>query len=442
MDFTYSEIKTSLVKFLTKVEKYKAINSKVTDGLVFLIHKNHEYGMIVISEHDFDLKANSEAMTISKKAKINDRHKIKMLKIIINNETPEVVKFADEVKVVTNQKNVKEILLEFFPNIGLVEFTKSKNGTVVEPIVEDEKANQETLSKFVAALKTNRVTTSWAILFLFVVTPIVLSLIAIFTASSSEAVELNQYSKTVTLIFGGTTYSLTILGGQWWRIFTYGLAPHSSNIILIMLFIFFIGSTIFLTTKITETRMGSYRMIAAFVPAYILTGFLASTTLPATITGGMLPILSIICGMLLMNTSGDRTITAKFSKLKSVWPLVLIIIFSFVMGDAQDFLVNGVAIVLGSAFSGLVKPKDKYNWTHGVMVAIIVGIFVTSLVFLLVDSYIPAMDMRVAITLKYYANHNIFGGIDGNNAISQRIGWRSILYYDAKNIIQIGRKPF
>jgi hypothetical protein len=31
------------------------------------------------------------------------------------------------------------------------------------------------------------------------------------------------------------------------------------------------------------------------------------------------------------------------------------------MGDAQDYLVNGVAIVLGSAFSILVKPKNKYN---------------------------------------------------------------------------------
>ncbi|WP_027063354.1 hypothetical protein [Mesoplasma seiffertii] len=442
MDFTYSEIKSGLVKFLTKTEKYKAINSKVTDGLVFLINKNHEYGMVVISEFDFDLKTNSEAMTVIKKAKINDRHKVKMLKIIINNETPEVTKFADEVKVVTNQRILKENLLEFFPSINLIEFTKAKKEVAAEPTVEDEKANQETLNKFVAALKTNKVTTSWVILFLFVVTPIVLSLITIFTATSAEAAELNEHSKVITLIFGGTTYSLTILGGQWWRIFTYGLAPHSANIVMIMLFIFFIGSTIFLTTKITETRMGSYRMIAAFVPAYILTGFLASTTLPATITGGMLPVLSIICGMLLMNTSGDRTITAKFSKLKSVWPLVLIIIFSFVMGNAQDFLVNGVAIALGSAFSGLIKPRDKYNWTHGVMVAIIAAVLITGLVFLLIDNYIPAADIRVALTLKYYANHNIFGGVDGNNAIFKRIGWRVFLVYDDKNVLQIKRLPF
>jgi uncharacterized protein YktA (UPF0223 family) len=160
MDFTYSEIKTGLVNFLVKIEKYKAVNSKVTNGLVFLINKNHEYGMIVISEGDFDLKSNSEANTVIKKAKINERHKVKILKIILNGESTEIVRFADEVKVVTNQKTLKQDLLEFFPTINQIEYNKQEKKEVAEPIIEDEKTVQQILNKFIAGIKTNKVTTS------------------------------------------------------------------------------------------------------------------------------------------------------------------------------------------------------------------------------------------------------------------------------------------
>ncbi|WP_026389536.1 hypothetical protein [[Acholeplasma] multilocale] len=429
MNFTYKEIKEGLVKFFTKNESYKTYKSKVSSDVIYLYSPKSEIEVIKISNKVSDALEETELNYIVEKVKANSRQQVKVLKLVINNEEQKV--FEDNgtmIRIITDIEGVKASLEPFFANADLIQFETKKDSSA-ENAFDENQSPEETIKSFknfVTSVKHNKVTVSWFILFLFVITPLLFTIISTFVVPAAET---NSFAGLSTIIFGGTNYSLTILGGQWWRIFTWGFAPTYSGMIMGVLFTLFAGFALFTTSKITEVRLnakkyGAGKFAIAFIIAYILIGLFASATLPKVSTGGIMPILGIVSGILIMDVAGDKTPAAKFSKMKAIWPVVLLILIPLLKGNSMEIAISLLSLAIGSAAYGILKSEPKkWNWTHMIMFLMLAALLVASLVFIIKPHLIPAYNYDVLLALKFYAQNKVFGKIDGMNEIVQNIGW-------------------
>ncbi|WP_031543124.1 hypothetical protein [Mesoplasma photuris] len=423
MEFNYTDVKSALKTYFQKELKYKVYKSKVNDKVIYFYNKFNHIKVIKLVDDSSTSLENNELDYIIKQVSDNSS-KTKVMKITISESaSSNVEEIGDEILVTADAKTIYDELEPYFDSIAKLSISKVSDGLKreQESSLADSDKNDEQLNyfqKFMTDIKTNKVTISWGLLLLFVILP------TIFSVIGAMSPELRLFPESSKLVFGGTTYSLSILGGQWWRIFTWGFAPITTNLLMSILFLFIVGVALFRTSKIAENKLKPLKFGISFLLSYVLLGLFASSVLPGVIMSGPLPILGILIGMTAMSSSGEKTPVARWAKYKMIWPMVIIVFITLFTGQWMDLTLVLSGLILGSAFVGLTKVNLKeWNWTYSILILIILAFVVVIMVFLIMDHYIPAQDMNVVVALKYYANNNLFGGVDGANAILEKIGW-------------------
>ncbi|ATQ35546.1 hypothetical protein MENTO_v1c04020 [Mesoplasma entomophilum] len=432
----------ALVKFLKKEYKYKNVDKKIKESRVLFINNSNEYALIEVQ-----IQGSTETWSnIEMSAQKNFMsQKIKKLKIVISENENNLTEDDTEILVVTTPKELKNNLVKFLPSISKLNESYISIEKVKENKIQDEELNDEIkLNNFKIALnkiKNNNIGFTWIILFFFIIMPVSFTIIGLFmnlsilqeVAYGSGGAEKPSYLSTIwwqapMIIFGGTNQSLTIAGGQWWRIFTYGFSAMDSanGIVFSALMIFLLTTSLFSISKITEIIIGNvWKLAISFVLAYITLGFVVSATLPYTITSGSLPIIGIMVGILAMNISGETSPIARFGKVKVIWPIILIILAIFNSQDQlSSFSVLMSGIIFGSIFAGLVKkPVKEWTWRENILILFLIVFIVVGIVFAVTLKNAPAYNYNVITALQFYAKNNIGGNFDHYNQIIAKIGW-------------------
>lgn len=134
--------------------------------------------------------------------------------------------------------------------------------------------------------------------------------------------------------------------------------------------------------------------------------------------------MGIFIGVLLIDVAGSSTPMAKFSQAKTIVYILILIGFSFFLGDGwTGLLITGTAVILGSAFWGIFKVNIKeWTWVQYVYIFLILAILAISLTFIFLPRLTPALDQHIIITLSTYYKKGWFS-VDSLNKIVNNIGW-------------------
>ncbi|AVN64444.1 MULTISPECIES: hypothetical protein [Mesoplasma] len=430
----------ALVKFLKKEYKYKNVDKKIKESRAIFINNSNQYVIIELQIEGSTENWSNIEMTAQKNF-MNE--KVKKLKIVISEYENKLTEDETEILVITTPEELQNNLVKFLPLISKFKNNKQTTQNKEENIIQDEDLNDEIkINNFKIALnkiKNNNISFTWIILFFFIIMPVSFTIIGLFmNLSILEGMSYNDAGQIVKwsarawqapmIIFGGTNQTLTIAGGQWWRIFTYGFSAMDSGngIVFSALMIFLLTTSLFSISKITEIIIGNvWKLAISFVLAYITLGFVVSATLPYTITSGSLPIIGIMVGILAMNVSGETSPIAKFGKVKVIWPIVLIILAIFNSQDQlSSFSVLMSGIIFGSIFAGLVKkPLKDWTWRENILILFLLIFIVVAIVFVVTLKKAPAYNYSVITALQFYAKNKIGGDFDHYNQVFEKIGW-------------------
>ncbi|ATI73348.1 hypothetical protein [Mesoplasma florum] len=430
----------ALVKFLKKEYKYKNVDKKIKESRAIFINNSNQYVIIDLQIQGSTENWSNIEMTAQKNF-MNE--KVKKLKIVISEYENKLTEDETEILVITTPEELQNNLVKFLPLISKFKNNKQTTQNKEENLIQDEDLNDEIkMNNFKIALnkiKNNNISFTWIILFFFIIMPVSFTIIGLFmNLSILEGMSYNDHGDLIKwsarawqapmIIFGGTNQTLTIAGGQWWRIFTYGFSAMDSGngIVFSALMIFLLTTSLFSISKITEIIIGNvWKLAISFVLAYITLGFVVSATLPYTITSGSLPIIGIMVGILAMNVSGETSPIARFGKVKVIWPIVLIILAIFNSQDQlSSFSVLMSGIIFGSIFAGLVKkPVKDWTWRENILILFLLVFIVVAIVFVVTLKKAPAYNYSVITALQFYAKNKIGGDFDHYNQVFEKIGW-------------------
>ncbi|AVN59006.1 hypothetical protein [Mesoplasma florum] len=430
----------ALVKFLKKEYKYKNVDKKIKESRAIFINNSNQYVIIDLQIQGSTENWSNIEMTAQKNF-MNE--KVKKLKIVISEYENKLTEDETEILVITTPEELQNNLVKFLPLISKFKNNKQTTQNKEENLIQDEDLNDEIkMNNFKIALnkiKNNNISFTWIILFFFIIMPVSFTIIGLFmNLSILEGMSYNDHGDLIKwsarawqapmIIFGGTNQTLTIAGGQWWRIFTYGFSAMDSGngIVFSALMIFLLTTSLFSISKITEIIIGNvWKLAISFVLAYITLGFVVSATLPYTITSGSLPIIGIMVGILAMNVSGETSPIARFGKVKVIWPIVLIILAIFNSQDQlSSFSVLMSGIIFGSIFAGLVKkPIKDWTWRENILILFLLVFIVVAIVFVVTLKKAPAYNYSVITALQFYAKNKIGGDFDHYNQVFEKIGW-------------------
>ncbi|QVJ95942.1 hypothetical protein I7634_02740 [Mycoplasma mycoides subsp. capri] len=411
--------KKTLENFFIKNFKYKLLKSKVNSSVSYLYSSNEKHQVIILN-FDNSISFEKEKEYIIKKVEKQIKKPVSVFHIVIDNDNQLTTK-SNLIVLHSSIQTLATDLEPYFKNTNLLVF----NNTIDNELKEDKQPSEETNNKlftsFLENVKNNKITFSWAVLLILILIPSMLQIVGYFI------LETNPNSKNVLILaFGGTNWNLTIVGKQWWRIFTYGIAPIKQNgLIVDILSLLILGTSFFSISKITEIQLANTKkLILATILSYLILGLFSSSVLPTIYTGGLISTMGIFIGVLLIDVSGSTTPMAKFSQAKTVVYILILIGFSFFLGDGwTGLLITGTAVILGSAFWGILKVNIKeWAWIQYVHIFLILAILAISLTFIFLPHLTPALDQHILITLSTYYKKGWFS-INSLNKIVNNIGW-------------------
>ncbi|CBW54278.1 Conserved hypothetical protein, predicted transmembrane protein [Mycoplasma mycoides subsp. capri LC str. 95010] len=411
--------KKTLENFFIKNFKYKLLKSKVNSSVSYLYSSNEKHQVIILN-FDNSISFEKEKEYIIKKVEKQIKKPVNVFHIVIDNDNQLTTK-SNLIVLHSSIQTLATDLEPYFKNTNLLVF----NNTIDNELKEDKQPSEETNNKlftsFLENVKNNKITFSWAVLLILILIPSMLQIVGYFI------LETNPNSKNVLILaFGGTNWNLTIVGKQWWRIFTYGIAPIKQNgLIVDILSLLILGTSFFSISKITEIQLANTKkLILVTILSYLILGLFSSSVLPTIYTGGLISTMGIFIGVLLIDVSGSTTPMAKFSQAKTVVYILILIGFSFFLGDGwTGLLITGTAVILGSAFWGILKVNIKeWAWIQYVHIFLILAILAISLTFIFLPHLTPALDQHILITLSTYYKKGWFS-INSLNKIVNNIGW-------------------
>lgn len=233
-----------------------------------------------------------------------------------------------------------------------------------------------------------------------------------------------QYQGLERLISGGTIRSLAIEGGQWWRIFTYGLAMNGYGVLINAIVFLTLGLVFWKMLKFNEAISGPFRTATAFLGAYLLTGFALSTLGGPFIYGGFFTLAPITIGMVVGTINSHKNQVFDFMRMKLIWPFFLLI-FLPLFTSAADWISSALGFVIGMAVMNLVYFRTRSSWwIIGFSSSVLASIFGLSLIFALVPlPYGLAKDQVVIQMFLIQTYHHLGLTRNGANIILVRLNW-------------------
>ncbi|QVK02497.1 hypothetical protein [Mycoplasma mycoides] len=411
--------KKTLENFFIKNFKYKLLKSKVNSSVSYLYSSNEKHQVIILN-FDNTISFEKEKEYIIKKVEKQIKKPVNVFHIVIDNDNQLTTK-SNLIVLHSSIQTLATDLEPYFKNTNLLVFNHTIDNELKEDKQPSEETNNKLFTSFLENVKNNKITFSWAVLLILILIPSMLQIVGYFI------LETNPNSKNVLILaFGGTNWNLTIVGKQWWRIFTYGIAPIKQNgLIVDILSLLILGTSFFSISKITEIQLANTKkLILATILSYLILGLFSSSVLPTIYTGGLISTMGIFIGVLLIDVSGSTTPMAKFSQAKTVVYILILIGFSFFLGDGwTGLLITGTAVILGSAFWGILKVNIKeWAWIQYVHIFLILAILAISLTFIFLPHLTPALDQHILITLSTYYKKGWFS-INSLNKIVNNIGW-------------------
>ncbi|ACU78506.1 hypothetical protein [Mycoplasma mycoides] len=411
--------KKTLENFFIKNFKYKLLKSKVNSSVSYLYSSNEKHQVIILN-FDNNISFEKEKEYIIKKVEKQIKKPVNVFHIVIDNDNQLTTK-SNLIVLHSSIQTLATDLEPYFKNTNLLVFNHTIDNELKDDKQPSEEANNKLFTSFLENVKNNKITFSWAVLLILILIPSMLQIVGYFI------LETNPNSKNVLILaFGGTNWNLTIVGKQWWRIFTYGIAPIKQNgLIVDILSLLILGTSFFSISKITEIQLANTKkLILATILSYLILGLFSSSVLPTIYTGGLISTMGIFIGVLLIDVSGSTTPMAKFSQAKTVVYILILIGFSFFLGDGwTGLLITGTAVILGSAFWGILKVNIKeWAWIQYVHIFLILAILAISLTFIFLPHLTPALDQHILITLSTYYKKGWFS-INSLNKIVNNIGW-------------------
>ncbi|KNG79085.1 hypothetical protein [Mycoplasma sp. HU2014] len=419
-----NENKKILENFFIKNYNAKLLKSKVSSKISYLYNSSNKFQIVVIN-FDKNITADKELEYVIQKMQKAVNQTVQVFMIVVDqNANNDLIEHENKKILYSSIENLKDNLEPFFEKSDLLDFNQHQQQETKEELNEQNsfEENLKSLNKFIQSIKSNKITFSWIVLILLVLLPGSIQLFAPYLLKNSQI-----SSNTLSLVFGATNWNLTILGGQWWRVFTYGFAPMQQigSPFLSILILLILGSMFFNISKMCEISIGKTLSFAtsSFL-SYLVLGLFASCVLPATYTGGIISTIGIFLGILLTDSSGKNTPVAKFSQSKGWKYIIMLILFSLLFGNGlSSLLITGVGMVLGSCFIGLLKTEFRdWKWMEVIQVALIVSIITIPIVFIMITKFTTAVDPNILNALSFYIKNKWFS-TEFVNSITNKIGW-------------------
>ncbi|AJK51440.1 hypothetical protein MCCG_0476 [Mycoplasma capricolum subsp. capripneumoniae 87001] len=231
--------KKTLENFFIKNFKYKLLKSKVNSSVSYLYSSSEKYQVIILN-FDNSISFEKEKEYVIKKVEKQVKKRVNVFHIIISEDNQLTTK-NNLVVLQSSIQDLKANLEPYFNNTNLLLFNKIEDNELKENKETNEENNIKLFTSFLENVKNNKISLSWVILIVLVLIPSILQIIGYFI------LETNPNSKNILiLVFGGTNWNLTIVGKQWWRIFSYGIAPIKQNgLIIDILSLLILGTSFF-----------------------------------------------------------------------------------------------------------------------------------------------------------------------------------------------------
>ncbi|ASP28025.1 putative rhomboid-like transmembrane protein [Spiroplasma corruscae] len=433
MKVDLNKLKLNLINYLVKVEKYKAIKEYSNEYVTYLHNDKKEFKILRVTI-GYPVTSDGSLDKIKSSLRSGKREKINILNIAFSDEVEEII--LEGITITVNSlDSIKEKLNTHFSRIVKIKDESTVNQDDNEENIENlsneelydmlsnpSKSDNVKLKTAVARMKITTINSS--ILFIFFFLLPLASLLATFFYLS----KLNVLPGAIDLFFGATNRNLTNVGNQWWRIFTYGFTANIyDGSIMSLLLILLVSGTAVKLSKYTEGLVGQWKFSVAVFVSYPLSGFFVSVLIPVSdaIFSGPFVILSSVVGVLCVTTWNKKAdpITL-FSKNRLFFPLIMLILFPFVLGKYNDYII----IIMGMGIAASITLLFQYNWKNKdwyliFPLFILIAPTLVALIAIFIPVPSPALDTKYTLTaLNMYLYYNIF---DHNqvNSIIEANGW-------------------
>ncbi|WP_339020441.1 hypothetical protein [Spiroplasma endosymbiont of Atherix ibis] len=426
----FNELKLSLVHYFVKVEKYKTLEKFSNDYVSYLVNPKAKFKIIRVTVGS-PVTTDKNLDEIKNTLKREKREKVDILNIALSDKDVDIslegITFS-----VSNLENIKIKLKPHFSKINSLKETNKEE--------EDEKISEEELIEILqnptkssnlkfrkAVQKMNRNTPISIILSsIFFILPIITTVLYIIWFKDSDP-------KAIDLFFGATNRNLTIIGGQWWRIFTYGFTANSNGYLMAFIQIFFLTYGTLKVARYTEGLVGTFRFAIAIFITYPLTGFFVSAAIPSqtSIFSGGLGFMASVVGVLGVTTwDKKREPIQLFSKNRLFFPIIFLVLYPLILQQYQLYIMIVTSAAISSSIY-LLSIYNKQNVDKLIILPIVILItaFALPLTLTLINYYIPAHDPYSSKALSYYVSKKWLSA-DTANKIFRRNGWNWFMNSD------------
>ncbi|AKU79497.1 hypothetical protein [Spiroplasma turonicum] len=427
MKVDFNKLKLNLINYLIKVEKYKSQPDFSNEYATYLVNDKKEYKIIRVTIGT-PVSSDANLDKIKSKIKSGKRDKINILNIVFAFEASDIV-VEGETLVIESIESMKIKLGKIFQRINKivieqdddVEINDLSNEELYDMLSNPSKSDNVKLKTAVARMKTPTFNSS-IIFLLFFVLPIASLLIYLFYFS-----KYNISTGAIDLFFGAINRNLASVGNQWWRILTYGFSANIYGTLPTLILIFFVSSNAIKLSRYTESLVGQWKFSVATFSSYILAGFFVSTLMSGTndIFSGPLVILACVVGVLSVTTWNRKADpVVLFSKNRLIFPLILLLLFPFLVGKYNDYVI----IIVGMASSASITLLFQYDWKNTdkfliLPIFILIAPFAVAFSAIFIPVASPPVDTVNTLTaLQMYYNYNIFNHEQLNNILESN-GW-------------------
>ncbi|AXK51284.1 hypothetical protein [Spiroplasma alleghenense] len=441
----------ALVNYFIKKEGYKPQKTQKNDEISYLYNSNAKIKIIRIkaSSEDSDFRNDPIIEEIANKSKEASREKIQILWIYLDDSSFEKDLVVDsDIKILGNEKNLVSKLNPYFSNVDKLKFSDKteekeiivdlKDQEQVKKLIEDLDDKNSDVSKkfqeFHNKIQNGQLIGTWIITALFCFVPfIIIFYLSIF-------VRLNNIDSDTTKLFvGGTNYNLTILGGQFWRVFTYGFANSSSNFITDLILLALNMYIIKKLSSYSENIIGAFKLMVIVAVGYVICGLILSVMIPANVFGGSIVISSILFGALFIKVSGKQDVISILAKREMIAPAFFLFFFPMIAWNESIYWVisSGVGIGMGLSIVLNWNYKEGFNGYLFSGYFIVASFITLPIIMLLVPSYIPALHNPTINVLGMYIQRG-FLKIEMANEIMEKIGWKWQFIFDGNVLVVVG----
>ncbi|AGR42318.1 rhomboid-like protein [Spiroplasma diminutum] len=419
----FNELKLSLVHYFVKVEKYKALENYSNEYVSYLINPKADYKIIRVTVGS-PASSDKNLNEIKENLKTQKREKIEIINIALSDSDIEI-SLEGLTLSVSSLETIKTKLKPYFSKIDSLRENEKEDKEeyisdeeMVEILKDPSKSSNIKFKK--AIQKMNRNTPISIILVsMFFILPLVTMVLSFLWFPNINGLSLD-------LFFGATNRNLTIVGQQWWRIFTYGFTANSNGAIMAFIQIIFLTGGVIKIARYTEGLIGSFRFALAIFITYPLVGFFVSAAVPdqmAVFSGG-LGFMASVVGVLGVTTwDKKREPIQLFSKNRMVFPIFCLVIYPLFLGQMHLYImIIASAAISSSIYLLSIYKKNTMDKLIIIPIVILTISFILPLTLSLISYYSPAHDPYSAITLQLYVRRNLMTS-DSANIIFKKNGW-------------------